>query len=64
MYDMGKEVSKLERKADSLIKSENALTENLNGKKPRKKNKEALKELQPKTTEAILRSDFHIIHMA
>lgn len=53
MYDMGKEITKIERKAYSLVKDEHALIENLKGKKPRKKNKEALEEVQPKTAEAI-----------
>ena len=52
-YDMGKEIAKLERKAYKLIKSEYALEENLAGKKPRAKNKEALSEIQPKVAEAI-----------
>ena len=53
IYEMGKEVSKLERKALRLIKSEAALENNLASKKPRSKNKEVLRELQPKTSEAI-----------
>jgi len=52
-YDMGKEIAKLERKAYKLMKSEYALEENLAGKKPRTKNKEALSEIQPKVAEAI-----------
>jgi hypothetical protein len=53
VYDMGREVSKLERKAYKLINGEYALEKNLESKKPRAKNKEALKEIQPKVTEAI-----------
>jgi hypothetical protein len=53
VYDMGKEISKLERKAYKLIKSEQGLEDNLTGKRPRAKNKEALKEIQPKVTSAI-----------
>jgi len=52
-YDMGKEVSKLERKANKLINSEYTLIKNLEGKKPRAKNKEALEEVQPKVAEAV-----------
>ena len=52
-YDMGKEISRLERKAYKLIKGEQAIKDNLAGKKPRAKNKEALNELQPKVTDAI-----------
>jgi len=52
-YDMGKEIAKLERKAYKLMKSEYALEENLAGKKPRAKNKEALSEIQPKVAAAI-----------
>jgi hypothetical protein len=52
-YDMGKEISRLERKAYKLIKSEQALKDNLAGKKPRVKNKEVLDELQPKVAGAI-----------
>ena len=53
LYTMGKEVSKLERKANKLINNEAALTENLNGKRPRIKNKEKLEKIQPLTEEAI-----------
>jgi hypothetical protein len=53
LYTMGKEISKIERKAYSLIKGEQALEENLSGKRPRKKNEIALEEIKPKTTEAI-----------
>jgi len=52
-YNMGKEISGLERKAHKLIKSEQALKDNLAGKKPRVKNKAALDELQPKVSGAI-----------
>lgn len=53
VYEMGKEVSRIERKAYSLMKGEYALLENLESKRPRKKSKESLKEIQPKTAEAI-----------
>lgn len=52
-YSMGKEVSKLERKAQKLIKKEVSLEENLAGKRPRTKNKELLDEIRPKMKEAI-----------
>jgi len=58
LYTMGKEVSKLERCAYKLIKSESDLENNLASKRPRAKNKEALKEIQPKTAEAIRIYDF------
>lgn len=48
LYNMGREISKIERKAYSLIKSEYGILANLEGKRPRKKNKEALEEIQPK----------------
>ena len=57
VYDMGKEVSKLERKAHKLIKSEHVIRENLAGKRPRAKNKEALNEIQPKAEAAIMLYD-------
>ena len=53
VYDMGKEVSKLERNANKLIKGEQALKDNLTSKNPRVKNEAALKELQPKVCDAI-----------
>ena len=52
-YEMGKEISKLERRAHKLIKDEQAIVDNLSGKRPRAKNKEALKEIQPKAAAAI-----------
>ena len=52
-YTMGKEVSKLERKALKLIKNELAIKDNLAGKKPRAKNKEALKEIQPNVANTV-----------
>lgn len=61
VYDMGKEVSKLERKAYKLMKSEYAIVENLSGKRPRAKNKEALQEIQPKVAEAVKLYDLIII---
>jgi Mg2+ and Co2+ transporter CorA len=48
VYDMGKEVAKLERSAYKLMKVEYALAENLSGKRPRAKNKVVLEEIQPK----------------
>jgi hypothetical protein len=57
LYDMGKEVSKLERKALKLINSEYELEQKLAGKKPRAKHKESLEELQPKVKEAIFQYD-------
>jgi hypothetical protein len=53
VYDMGKEVSKLERKANKLIKDEQSIKDNLASKRPRVKNDVALKELQPKVCDAI-----------
>jgi hypothetical protein len=53
VYGMGKEVSKLERKAYKLLNHECTLMENLEGKRPRAKNKEALEEVQPKAAEAV-----------
>jgi hypothetical protein len=61
VYGMGKEISKLERKATSLIKNEYAIMENLAGKKPRAKNREKLMELRPKAAEAIRLYDNLII---
>ena len=52
-YGMGKEISRLERKAHKLINNEQALNDNLAGKKPRAKNIKALDELQPKVAGAI-----------
>ena len=52
-YNMGKEISRLERKAHKFIKNEQALKDNLAGKKPRVKNKEILDGLQPKVADAI-----------
>ena len=51
VYDMGKEISKLERKAYKMMKDEYALANNLSGKKPQAKNKAALEEIQPKVAE-------------
>jgi hypothetical protein len=53
LYTLGKEVSKLERKANKLIKNEAALLENLEGKRPRAKNKEKLEKIRPLTEEAV-----------
>ena len=52
-YDMGKEISKLERSAYKLVKGEHDIQENLSGKKSRTKNKDALNEIQPKVEKAI-----------
>lgn len=53
LYEMGKEVSKVERKAYSYIKEEYALSERAEGKNLRQKTKERLAEIQPKTEAAI-----------
>jgi hypothetical protein len=53
VYGMGKEVSKLERKANNLIKNEQAIKNNLGSKRPRVKNEILLKEIQPKVCDAI-----------
>jgi tetratricopeptide (TPR) repeat protein len=53
VYDMGKELSKLERYANKLIKGEQAIKDNLASKRPRAKNVNELKELQPKVCDAI-----------
>ena len=52
-YDIGKELSKLERKAYKLIGNEQALEDNLASKRPRAKNKEALEEIRPKVADEI-----------
>ena len=48
VYDLGKEVAKLERQTYKLIKNEYALAENLSGKRPQAKNKVVMEEIQPK----------------
>lgn len=53
IYEVGKEVTKLERKAWKLMKEEYALEENLSGKRPRAKNKGVLEELRPKAASAV-----------
>ena len=53
LYDMGKEISKSERKAYKLINAERALEENLSGKRPREKNKAELEEIRPKVAAAV-----------
>jgi hypothetical protein len=58
---MGKEISKLERKAYRLIKSEQALKDNLASKRPLEKNKEALQDIQPKVEDAIKQYDLIFI---
>lgn len=60
-YDMGREISKLEREANKLIKKEQALKDNLASKKPRVKNKEALEKIQPEVVNAIKRYDLILI---
>jgi len=52
-YTLGKELSKLERRAYKLMKGEHAIEENLASKKPRAKNKDALNEIRPKVADAI-----------
>lgn len=61
IYEVGREVSKIERKVYGLLKGEYALKENLDGKRPRKKNKEALETLQPKTAAAVYAYDLIFI---
>jgi hypothetical protein len=53
LQNVGKEVSKLERKALKLINGETGLKEKLAGKRPRAKHSESLAEIQPKMNEAI-----------
>ena len=53
VYDLGKEVAKLERNAYKMMKREYDLEKNLASKRPRAKNKESLEEIKPKTAEAI-----------
>ena len=53
LYEMGKEVSKVERKAYACILEEYKLTANLAGKRPRQSAKEKLAVIKPKTKEAI-----------
>jgi hypothetical protein len=52
-YGMGKEVSKLERKAKKLISDEYDLQAKLAGPKPRAKNRDALAKLLPLEKEAV-----------
>ena len=63
-YGMGREVSKLESTANKLIKNEQAIKNNLAGKKPRAKNKETLKEIQSKVVDAIETYDILFILFA
>jgi len=58
LHDMGKEVSKLEKKAYKLINGEHELQEKLAGKRPRAKHAESLKEIRPKVSEAIIHYDY------
>jgi len=53
LYDMGKEVSKLERKALKLISGKYELESKLKGRRPRAKHKSSLEELSPKVAKAI-----------
>ena len=53
LHDMGKEVSKIERKTYKLINGEHELEEKLSGKKPRVKHRESLEKIRPKVEEAI-----------
>ena len=53
IFEIGKEVSKVERKAYALIKEEYDLKERLEGKRPQKKAKEKLEDIIPKAEEAI-----------
>jgi len=53
LYTLGKEVSKMERKANKLIANEHVLNLKLEGKRPREKHKASLEELRPKVAEAI-----------
>lgn len=57
LHGLGKELTKLERKANKLIAAEYELEAKLEGKRPRAKHKESLEELRPKTKEAIRRYD-------
>jgi hypothetical protein len=52
-YELGKEVSKIERKAYSFIKQEFELKNRTEGIRPQQKTKERLKDIIPKTEEAI-----------
>lgn len=59
---IGVEFSKLERKAYSLIEKETELEKRACGKQPRKKTKEQLAQIHPKTEEAIKQYDvFYIL---
>ena len=53
VYGMGREVSKLERKAYKMMQNEYSIKENLKGKRPRVKNKKVLTEIQPKVADAV-----------
>jgi len=53
LYEMGKEVIKIERKAYACIKLESELEERSEGKRPGKNIEEKLKESQKKTKEAV-----------
>ena len=52
-HEMGREVSKVERKAYSQIKKENELKDRANGKRPSQKTKDKLDDAIPKTKEII-----------
>ena len=57
LYDMGKEISKLERRANKLINAEHGIEMKLAGKKPRAKHKASLEEICPKVREAVEQYD-------
>ena len=57
LHNMGKEVSKLERKAHKLINAEHEIEMKLAGKKPRAIHKASLEEIRPKVREAVERYD-------
>lgn len=61
VYEMGKEVTKLERKAYKLIKSEQIIQTSLSGQKPRSTKKDELKEIQSKVADAIRLYDLILI---
>lgn len=56
-YELGKEVSKVERKAYARLKEEYDLRSRVAGKRVQQKTKERLEEIIPKTEEAIMNYD-------
>lgn len=58
---IGVEISKLERRAYSLIDNEAKLEERSKGKRPRQKTREHLSEIRPKVREAVCRYDLFAI---